>query len=159
MRVQYNAQLPFLNLWEGENSWTILSGTVLSTLHGHVICKKWHMCGMCWEDYKPKNLHVPPPPPELLIDIAGLVKTARGNWHERLLPSGGRSFYPQKYQLKLRFNNTGKFSQLSDWTQKRQITGKNIMPLKSIIDNRVAPVKGCLHPASNPSPATPVSQF
>ena len=51
----------------------------------------------------------------------------------------------------------GKCSWLSGWKEKRQITGKNIMPLKYSRAYRVAPMKGCLHPASTLSSATPVS--
>ena len=62
MRVSYDAHLPYLYLWDGENSWSILMGAVLPTLRDHVLCKNWHMCGVCWEDCKIKNSHVPTPP-------------------------------------------------------------------------------------------------
>ena len=77
VRVRYNAHLPSLSLRGGENSRYILAGAVLPTLHGHVLCKNWHLCGVCWEDCKRKNSH-PPNPPEVATTISGLLKVARG---------------------------------------------------------------------------------
>ena len=81
VQVQCNAHLPALSLWYGEKSRTILVGTVLPTLQGHVICKNWHMLVVCWEDCKHKNLHLPTPlpPSEVATNIVGLLKTARGD--------------------------------------------------------------------------------
>ena len=62
VRVRYDAHLPSLSLWDGEQTRSILTGAVLPTLRGHVICKNWHMCGVCWEDCERKNSHVPTPP-------------------------------------------------------------------------------------------------
>ena len=42
-QVWYDAHLPTLSLWDGNKSWTLLTGTVLLTLHGHVIFKNWHL--------------------------------------------------------------------------------------------------------------------
>ena len=50
VRVRYDAHLPSLSLRDGDQTWSILTGAVLPTLHGHVLCKNWHMCGVCWED-------------------------------------------------------------------------------------------------------------
>ena len=61
VRVRYDAHLPSLLLWDGENSRSILEGVVLSTLHGHVLCKNWRLCRECWEDCKNKKSHVPNP--------------------------------------------------------------------------------------------------
>ena len=63
VRVRYDAHLPSLSLRDGEQTRLILTGAVLPTLHGHVLCKKLHMCGVCWEDCERKNSHVPTPPP------------------------------------------------------------------------------------------------
>ena len=76
VRVRYDAHLPSLSLWDGEKTRSILSGAVLPTLNGHVLCKNWHMCGVCWEECERKNLHVPTPP-EAANTIAGLLKVAR----------------------------------------------------------------------------------
>ena len=62
MQVRYDAHLPDLSLWDGENSRSILAGTVLPTLHSDVIFKNWNLCGVCWEDYKQKFSHVSTPP-------------------------------------------------------------------------------------------------
>ena len=77
VRARYDAHLPSLSLREGEQTRLILTGAVLPTLHGHVLCKNWHMCGVCWEDCERKNSHVPTPP-EAANTIAGLLKVARG---------------------------------------------------------------------------------
>ena len=50
VRVRYDMYLPNLSFQEGENSWTLLAGTVISTLQGYAICKNWHLCGVCWEE-------------------------------------------------------------------------------------------------------------
>ena len=77
VKVRYDANLPSLSLQDGENSRSILSRAVLPTLHGHVICKNWHLCGVCWEECKCKNSH-PPTPPEVATTISGLLKVAQG---------------------------------------------------------------------------------
>ena len=77
MRVRYDGHLPYLSLRDGEQTWSILTVSGLPTLHGHVICKNWHMCWVCWEDCERKNLHVPTPP-EVANTISGLLKVARG---------------------------------------------------------------------------------
>ena len=46
VRARYEAHLPSLSLWDGENSGSILVGAVLPTLHVHVLCKNWHLCGV-----------------------------------------------------------------------------------------------------------------
>ena len=46
--VRYNAHLSDLYLWGREKLRTLLTGTVLPTLHGHVLCKNWPMYGVCW---------------------------------------------------------------------------------------------------------------
>ena len=77
MRVRYDAHLPALSLTDGENSRTILAERVLPTVQGHNICKNWHLCGLCWEDCKSKNLHVPTSP-YVAANLTGLSKTAWG---------------------------------------------------------------------------------
>ena len=61
--VRYDVHLTSLSLWYGENLRTLLAWTVIHTLQGRVICKNWHLCGLCWEDCERKNLHVSTPPP------------------------------------------------------------------------------------------------
>ena len=46
MWAQCNAHLAALSLRYGENSRTLLAGKVLCTLHGYVLCKNWHLCGV-----------------------------------------------------------------------------------------------------------------
>ena len=77
MRVRYDTHLTSLSLRDGVQTWSILTGAVLPTLQGHVLCKNWHMCGVCWEDCERKNSHVPTPP-EAANTIARLLKVARG---------------------------------------------------------------------------------
>ena len=77
VRVRYVAHLTSLSLQNGENSQSILTGAVLPTLHGHVLCKNWHMCGVCWEDCERKNSHVPTPP-EAATTIAELLNVTWG---------------------------------------------------------------------------------
>ena len=156
MCVKYNAHLPTLSPQKEENSRTILAGTVLYTLHGHIICKNSHLCGVFWEDCERKNSHVPTPP-EVATDTAGLPKKAWKDCHERLQPSGGRPSSPRKLWSQMGLTPTGKCSRLSGWTAKLQITGSNIILSKSSVSNPVVPVKGFSHPTSTPSPAIPVS--
>ena len=56
--AQYNKHLPDVSLLDRENSRTLLVGTFLPTLHGHVFCKNWHLCGVLWEECDYKKLHV-----------------------------------------------------------------------------------------------------
>ena len=51
----YEAHPPELSFQYGENLQTLLTGKVLPILHGHVLCKIWHLCGVCWEDRKHKD--------------------------------------------------------------------------------------------------------
>ena len=44
--VSYNAHLTALFLQDEENLRTLLAGTLLPTLQGHVICKNWHLYGL-----------------------------------------------------------------------------------------------------------------
>ena len=44
--AQCNAHLAALSLRYGENSRTLLAGKVLPTLHGYVLCKNRHLCGV-----------------------------------------------------------------------------------------------------------------
>ena len=52
MRAQerYGVHLPALYLRERGKSRNILAGTFLPTVQGHVLCKNWHLCRLCWED-------------------------------------------------------------------------------------------------------------
>ena len=54
--MRYEVHLPSLYLCDGENSQYILEWAVLPTLHNHVLSKNWHLCEVCWEDCKHKNL-------------------------------------------------------------------------------------------------------
>ena len=77
MRVHYEAHLTSLSLWDGENLRSILAGAVLPTLHSHVLCKNWNLCGVCWEECERKNSHVLIPP-EVANTIARLLKVDQG---------------------------------------------------------------------------------
>ena len=61
VQVRYDTYLPTLYLWDGKKLRTLLAGAVIPTIHDHVLCKNWHLCGVCWEDCDCKNLHVPNP--------------------------------------------------------------------------------------------------
>ena len=77
VRACYEAHLPSLSLREGEKLRSILAGAVLPTLHSHVRCKNWHLCGVYWEDCEHKKLQVPTAP-EVETTITGLLKEAWG---------------------------------------------------------------------------------
>ena len=62
VRVYYNAHIPALSLWNNKNLRTLLMDTVLPTLYGHVLCKMWHLCGVCWKYCERKNIYAPTPP-------------------------------------------------------------------------------------------------
>ena len=53
--VRYEAHLPALSLRDGEKPHTIIAGAFLPAVQGHVICKNWHLCGLCWEYCEHKN--------------------------------------------------------------------------------------------------------
>ena len=55
----YSAHLPAMYFQERENLRTLLEGTILSKLHGHVLSKNWYLCSLCWDDCEQKNLHPP----------------------------------------------------------------------------------------------------
>ena len=63
VRARYDTHLPALTLRYGENSQTLLVWMDLPTLHGHVLCNIFHLCGVCWENCKRKKSHVFTPPP------------------------------------------------------------------------------------------------
>ena len=46
VQVHYDAHLLSLYLRDGENLRYILAGAVLTTLHGHILFKNWHLCGV-----------------------------------------------------------------------------------------------------------------
>ena len=50
VQVRYDVHLTTLSRRDGENSQNLLTGTVLPTLHSHVLCNNCHLCGVCWED-------------------------------------------------------------------------------------------------------------
>ena len=58
VRVCYDAHPTALYLQDRENLRTVLAGTVLTTVQGHVICNNWHLYGLCWGDCERKKLHV-----------------------------------------------------------------------------------------------------
>ena len=41
--VHYDTHLSALSLWDGENLRSLLVRKVVPTLHGHVLCKNWHL--------------------------------------------------------------------------------------------------------------------
>ena len=55
VQVRYDAHLPTLSLWDRGKVRTILAGTVLPTVHGHIVCKNWHLCRLCWEECEHKT--------------------------------------------------------------------------------------------------------
>ena len=75
MQVRYKVHLPALSFQDGEKSRTILAGMVLTTVLGHVICKNFHLCIICWEDCERKNSHVPASP-NVAASISSLLKKA-----------------------------------------------------------------------------------
>ena len=75
--MRYEAHLPALSLRDGEGLCTILEGTVLPMVQGHIICNNWHLCRMCWEDSERKNAHVPTSP-GVTSSITGILKTSQG---------------------------------------------------------------------------------
>ena len=75
--MRYDTHLPALYLWGGENSRSILADTVLPTLHGAVLCKKWHLYRSYWEDCEKKRSRVPTPT-EVATTVDGLLKASRG---------------------------------------------------------------------------------
>ena len=38
-------------------------------VQGHVLCNKWHLCGMCWEDQEHKKSHVSTSP-DVSVELA-----------------------------------------------------------------------------------------
>ena len=45
--VGYDNQLPALSLQDREKFRTLLARTILANLYSHVICKNWHLRGVC----------------------------------------------------------------------------------------------------------------
>ena len=79
-RLHYVAYLPTLSLQDRENSQNLLEGTVPPTLYGNVICKNWHLCGLCWDDCEQNNELIPTPL-DVAPTIIEMLKTAWGEWH------------------------------------------------------------------------------
>ena len=77
VRVCYNSHLPTLSLRDRENLRTILAGTVLPSVQVRVLCKNWHLCGLCWEDCEHKNSHIPTSP-DVVATLTRLLKKAWG---------------------------------------------------------------------------------
>ena len=148
MRVRCDAQLPALSLLYGENSCSILTGRVIQTLHGAIICKNWHLCGGLWEDCNRNNLHFLTPP-EVATTVAGLLKAAWEDSHERLQPSGDRASSPRNPQSDLTLTNLGKCSRLSGWMAKRQYKDNNsLFSSTTIVANIVDALEhNTTHPA------------
>ena len=61
VRTHYEVHLPSLSFRCGYNLQSILEGAVLPTLHIHVLCKNWHLCGVWWGGCECKNRTSPPP--------------------------------------------------------------------------------------------------
>ena len=93
--MSYDAHLPALSLWDGENSYIILAGKVLSTVQGYILCKNWHLCGLCWDDCERKNSHVPTSS-DVESTLTRMVKIARREQRLRLQPSNDRMTSPLK---------------------------------------------------------------
>ena len=53
--MRYNVHLPVLYLQYGRNLCTLMLGSVLPIVQGHVLCNNWLLCGMCWEDCERKK--------------------------------------------------------------------------------------------------------
>ena len=79
MQARYEAHPPSQLLWDGENPRFIPAEAVFPTLKGHVICKNWHLCGVCWEECERKNSHIPTPP-DVANTVSGLLKVAWEGW-------------------------------------------------------------------------------
>ena len=78
VRARYNAHLPTLSLPDGDYLRILLVGPVLPALHGHVIYKNWHLCGVCWNYCERKYLQVPTPSLGLATTIVSLLKVTQG---------------------------------------------------------------------------------
>ena len=72
--MRYDAHLSALSFRYKENSRNPMTGVVLPTLHGRVLCKNWHLCGLCWEECERKQLHFSL---EVAATITRLIKKAR----------------------------------------------------------------------------------
>ena len=111
VRVQYDTHLNALSLQDLEKLCSVLAGKFLPTLHGQFIYKNWHLCGICWDDCKHKNLHIPTPP-EVSTTVDRLIKAAWEDWYEYLQPIGGRPSSSQKQQSNFALTNLDKCTQL-----------------------------------------------
>ena len=82
MRVQlrYSVHITAMFLSDGGKARTVLTGAVLPRVQVRFICNNWHLCGLFWEDYKHKNLHVPTSP-EVAVTLTEMLKTAQGESH------------------------------------------------------------------------------
>ena len=63
VKARYDAHLPYLSFWDGENLRSIFVGAVLPKLYGNALCKNWNLCRVCWEDCDRKKMYIPTPPP------------------------------------------------------------------------------------------------
>ena len=113
-----------MSLHYGYKLLSILAGAVLPTLHSHVICKNWYLCGVCWEDWERKNLHAPPPqrwkPPS-----PEYLKWCGGNdWGAFSIAVAGR-LPPPNSQASLGLSSRGNSSQFLGVEAKQQLTGKS----------------------------------
>ena len=75
VRVRYDDHLPDLYLWDKETSRNLLMGEVLPNIHGYIIFKNWHLCGLCWDKCERENLHLPNSR-DVVATITGLLKTS-----------------------------------------------------------------------------------
>ena len=122
------------------------------TLHDHILCKNWHMCGVCLEDCECKDMHVPTHP-EVATAIYGMLKKSRGDWNERLHPSGGRLYYTQKPYASPNLTCKVKCSRNLGWKAKRKLNGNSqILPIKNSLSKCVARPDSYETPALNSIP-------
>ena len=159
VRGCYDAHLPALSLRDEDNSRPILARMVLTNLYIHVLCKDWHLCGVCWEDCERKKSHVPTSP-EVAATIAWLLKVAWGDWHEQLQHSGGRPSSPQNPQYDIAQTNLGKCNQLSGWMAKRKYKDNSLLlssttSVANSVDLEHDPYPASTASLETPSPYTP----
>ena len=91
MWVWYNVHLSSLSFLDRENSWTLLTGLLLHSIYTFFV-----ITGTCADFVRRtliKNLHLPTTP-EVATTLAGLLKSAWGEWQLHLLPSSGRPDSP-----------------------------------------------------------------
>ena len=125
VKVRYENHKPSLSLRDRKNLRSILLGAFLPTLHVHVLCMEWNLCGGCWKDCERKKMHVPTPP-EAATTISRILTVAQGECQGCLQPINGRPSSPPNPQASLGLTSKGKSSLCSGVEAKRQLTSKFI---------------------------------